>query len=196
MKKLFFTLLLISVSAFAAQAQTQDPVETTRASYVRPNVEKRFKRYVNDTVGPTAWIGIGSAAVFSTAFNSPKEWGKSGEGFGKRVASSFGRNAIRNTVIYGLDEALKLDSGFYRSTKRDVGSRVANALLSSVTARRPDGKRVIGIPRIVGAYTADLAANELWYPSRYNWRYGFRDGTITIGVTAMVNLFREFAFKK
>jgi len=198
MKKIILSLLLTLVSAFAVAAQAPDPVPTAtpQPSYVRPPAEKRFKRYVNDTVGAVAWIGIVSGAAFSTAFNSPEEWGKSGEGFGRRVASNFGRNVVRNTVMYGLDEAFKLDSGFYLSTERDVGSRVGNAFLSVVTARKANGKRTVGVPRIVGTYTADVVANQFWYPARFDWKDGMKRGGISLGVNAAFNLVREFILKK
>lgn len=198
MKKIILSLLLTLVSAFAVAAQAPDPVPTTtpQPSYVRPTAEKRFKRYVNDTVGPVAWIGIVSGAAFSTAFNSPEEWGKSGEGFGRRVASNFGRIVARNTVMYGLDEAFKLDSGFYLSTERDVGSRVGNAFISVVTARKANGKRTVGVPRIVGTYTADVVANQFWYPARFDWKDGMKRGGISLGVNAAFNIVREFILKK
>ncbi|MBP6003513.1 MAG: hypothetical protein KA746_08790 [Pyrinomonadaceae bacterium] len=204
MKKLFFTLLLTSVSAFTvaaqakAQAQAPDPLPaaTPQPTYVRPTAEKRFKRYVKDTVGPQAWIGIVSGAAFATASNSPEEWGRSGEGFGRRVASNFGRNVVRNTVIYGLDEALKLDSTYYRSPKSGVGSRVGNALISAVTARKANGKRTVGIPRIVGTYTADVVANQFWYPARFDWKDGMKRGGISLAANAAFNLVREFIFRK
>ncbi len=198
MKKLLITLLLTSVSAFTIAAQAPDPAPAAvnQSTYVRPNAEKRFKRFVKDTVGPTAWIGIGAGAAFATASDSPKEWGRSGEGFGRRVASNLGKNVMRNTIIYGLDEALKLDSGYYRSSKRDVGSRIGNALLSTVTARKANGKRTVGVPRIVGTFTANVAANEMWYPARYDWKDGMKRGGISLGVNAMFNLVKEFIFKK
>ena len=126
-------------------------------------------------------VGIVTGAGFSTAVDSPKEWGRTWDGFGKRVASNFGRNAIRSTAIYALDESLKLDSHFYQSEKRDVGSRVANAFVSTVTARKPSGKRVLGVPRIAATYTSDVIASELWYPARYDWKDGMRNGTISSG---------------
>lgn len=198
MKKVLLTLLLTTVSAIAAFAQTPDPTPASidQTTYVRPNAEKRFKRFVNDTVGPTAWIGIGARAAFTTASNSPEEWGRSATGFGRRVASDVGKNVIRNTVIYGLDEALKLDSGYYRSTKRDLKSRVGNAFISTVTARKANGKRTVGVPRIVGTFTANIAASELWYPARYDWKDGMRRSGISLGVNAMFNLVKEFVFKK
>jgi len=193
------SILLLSTGMLTATAFGQSAPQASAPSsstYVRPNAEKRFKRYVDDTVGPQAWIGIVSGAAFSIATNNPEEWGKSGEGFGRRVASNLGRNAVRNTVMYGLDEALKLDSGYYRSTKRDAGSRIGNALISTVTARKTNGKRTVGVPRIVGAYTADVVARQFWYPERYDWKDGMKRGGISLGVNAAFNLVREFIFKK
>ncbi len=198
MKIILFLHVLLFLGCAAASAQTGSSASTTAGptDYSRPSADKRFKRFVNDTVGPFAWVGVGAAAAFSTAGNSPKEWGRTTDGFGRRFASNFGKTVIRNTVIYGMDEALKLDSHNYRSTKRDVGSRVTNALLSTVTARTANGKRTIGLPRIVGTYSANMIASEAWYPSRYNWKDGFRTGSISLGANALFNLVREFVFKR
>lgn len=194
-KTILVWLSVLTISA-ASFAQTPAPSNGNQAAYVRPNAEKRFKRYVNDTVGLYTWAGIVTVAGFGTAFNNPKEWGKSWDGFGRRVASNFGRNAIKSTAIYALDESLRLDSHFYRSKKRDVGSRIANAFLSTVTSRKPSGKRVLGVPRIAGTYTSDVIASQLWYPARYDWKDGMRNGTVSLGINSMFNLLREFVLKK
>ena len=194
MKKLIFILVLTSVCAFTVSAQTT-PTDN-QASYVRPTAEKRFKRFVNDTVGPFAWVGVAASSGFSTIRNEPEEWERSAKGFGKRFASSFGKNVIRNTAIYGIDEVLKIDSHFYRSKKRDLGSRVGNAIASTFTARTASGKRTVGVSRIVGTYTANIIAAEAWYPPRYNWKDGMKSGTISLGINSLFNLVKEFAFKK
>ncbi len=180
---------VFALSKYEPSAQTQVP-------YIRPTSERRFKRYINNVVGPFTLLGIAASAGIQTATNEPEEWGKKAEGFGRRIASNFGRTAIRETAIYGLDEALKLDSGFYRSQNRDAGSRIKNALLSTVTARKSNGKRTIGVPRLVGTYAANIIAAEAWYPARYNYKDGVRSGTISLGINTAFNLFREFIFKK
>jgi len=167
-----------------------------QSSYVRPDSKTRFKRYMNGTVGPYAIARQVAGAGISTWRNSPEEWGGQWEGFGKRVASSFGKNVIKQTTIYGLDEALKFDSHYYRSQKKGVSSKIKNALLSPVTARNSKGKRVLGVPRLVGTYTASITAAETWYPDRYNWKDGVRNGTISLGMNAAFNLFKEFVWKK
>lgn len=178
---------------------TSEPVQTSSAqtsAYTRPTAEKRFKRYVNSVIGPYALVGTTFSAGIATATNEPEEWGKKWEGFGRRFASNLGRNAIGNTTTYALDEALKLDSTFYRSQKRDAGSRIKNAFLSTVTARKPNGKRIIGIPRLVGTYTGHIVAAEAWFPPRFDYKDGLRSGTISLGVNSAINLLREFVFKK
>lgn len=217
MKFIFTLLLLLMTTSFtAAQApgQNTEPKEPSgvvtkksaisaadagvrqNQTYVRPGSEKRFKRFASETFGPFALAGNAAAAGFVTLINEPEEWGKKLDGFGRRFASNLGTNVLKNTAIYGLDEALKLDSSFYRSKKRDIGSRISNAFLSTVTARKPTGKRTVGAPRLVGTYTATIIAAETWYPSRYDWKDGVRRGTISLGVDAAFNLVKEFIWKK
>lgn len=164
--------------------------------YTPPTAKVRQKRFVNSVFGPlalgknVAWAGIG------TWRNSPEEWGDKWEGFGRRVASNFGKNVIKQSTIYGLDAAFKIDSHYYRSQKKDVGSRVLNALISPVTARNRDGKRVFGISRIAGTYTSSIIAAETWYPDRFNYKDGLKSGTLSLGLNGVYNLVKEFVWKK
>lgn len=168
----------------------------TSTGYTRPDGKTRAKRYFNSMFGPFSLARSVATAGISTWRNSPEEWGPHWEGFGKRFASNIGRSVIRNSVMFGMDEALKVDSHFYRSQKRDAKSRIVNALISPVTARKPDGKRTIGLPRIAGTYTASIVAAETWYPDRYDYKDGLRNGTISLGFNAAFNLVKEFIWKK
>ena len=174
----------------------QRPFDNPAAAYVRPDAKTRQKRYVSSMVGPFALGRTVATAGISTWRNSPEEWGDRWEGFGRRVASNFGKNAIKQSTIYGLDEAFKYDSNYYRSKDKRVGARVRNALISPVTARDRSGKRVVGVPRLVGTYTSNIVAYETWYPARYDWKDGVKSGTISLGFNAAFNLFKEFVWKK
>lgn len=226
MKKALFTCILTLAGVFLVTAQSVVPIKsdspvdlksdttvqkadlpdaedgkaTNRSGkqnpYVRPDATTRFKRYVNSLVGPVALGRNIASAGYSTWRNSPEEWGTQWEGFGKRVASNFGKSVIKQTTIYGLDEVLKLDSHYYRSDKKDFGSKLKNALISPVTARKRDGSRTIGIPRLVGTYTSSIVAYETWYPARFDWKDGVRSGTISLGISAAFNVFKEFVLKK
>lgn len=146
--------------------------------------------------GPMALGKDVLSAGWSTWRNSPEEWGDHWEGFGRRFASSVGKGIIKGTIVYGLDESFKLDSHYYRSKNKSAGARIKNALISPVTARDRNGKRVLGFPRLVGGYTASIVAAETWYPARYNYKDGLKTATISLGLEAAFNLVKEFIWKK
>jgi hypothetical protein len=165
-----------------------DPFNT----YVFPTRRQRLDHYVSDTVGPMRLTGITFSAAIDQWRDNPEEWGQGMKGYGKRFASSFGRNAIQQSVTYGLDEALGLDTGFQRSTREGVVARVKHAFLESVTSRTKSGRRVISAPRLVGVYTGAIVATETWYPERYSYKDGLRIGTGTLITGFGINLVREF----
>jgi hypothetical protein len=184
-------------AVLSEKADKADKASQLKSSgYVRPTAKKRFIGYVNGMVGPVALGKDIATAGYSTWRNSPEEWGNHWEGFGRRFASNVGKGIIKQTVSYGLEEAFKLDSKYYRSQKKDFGSRVSNALVSTVTARDKNGKRVFGFPKIIGGYAASITAAEMWYPSRFDWKDGVKNGTISLGFTAAFNLVKEFIWKK
>ena len=162
-------------------------------NYIRPNAKTRFNRYVNRMVG-TGLIGVGASTVVQQISETPLEWEKNSKGFMRRFGSNLTTNAISETTAYALEESLKLDSKFYKSKKKDFGSRLKNAVLSSFTARRPNGKRVFNPSRIAGRYTANVIAAETWYPERYSYKDGLRRGTRGIGFNIGLNFLREFIF--
>src|SRR5215213_9597308 len=77
---------------------TPQPQPTPASTYVFPDKHQRFRRYVKSMVGP---FRLGRTA-FSAGINqwrdNPEEWEQGASGYGKRFASSFGRNVIRQTV--------------------------------------------------------------------------------------------------
>lgn len=165
-------------------------------TYVRPTREQRLKRYLSDSFGVPAVIGAAFGATFNQIGNNPPEWKKTVGGFGKRYASSYGTNAIRNTISYGLSEAFKLDNRFEKSGQKNLGKRLTHAFVGSYTTRTKTGGRIPDFPYFVGTYSASIIANQVWYPKRYGYQDGLRDGTISLGVRFGVNLLREFIFPK
>jgi hypothetical protein len=196
-------LLVFSCSELFAQTEpTPSPAPKVKtdigkpsADYVRPDGKTRAKRYVNSMFGPESLAKAVGTAGISTWRNSPEEWGPGWEGFGKRFASNVGKGIIKNSMMYGMDEAFKLDSHYYRSEKRDAGSKIKNAVISPFTARKANGKRVFGFPRIAGTYASNIIASETWYPNR-DYKDGLRSGTISLGFNVAFNIFKEFVWKK
>ena len=169
--------------------------QTTPPDYVFPTANERFKRYVKDTVGPMRLLRTAAGAGIQQWQDSPEEWGQGMEGYGKRFASGMGRNAIQQTVTYGLDSAFHLDTGFRRSKREGFFPRLKDALMENVTSRTRSGKRVLSAPRLVGVYTGSVVASETWYPDRYSYKDGLRQGTRTLAIGFGINVVREFLIK-
>lgn len=191
-------ILLASLNIFAqtnnqSESKTTASANTTASTaYTRPDAEERFKKYLKRTIGPTAFISPVLGSTFRQIRNSPEEWGGKSAGFARRFGDSIGRNVIKQTVTYGLDEAFKLDSNYYKSPKKDFKSRLSNAFLSSFTARNERGKRVVGVPTIVGTYSSAIVANEVWMPKRFDYKDGLKSGSISFVTRIGFNLIREF----
>ena len=174
------------------KSQTTTDNQTTTQDYVFPSEKERFKRYINNMVGPFRLVRTAASAGIAQWQDSPEEWGQGMKGYGKRYASGLGQNAIQQTVTYGLDEALNLDTGFKKSTREGFFPRVKDALVQNVTSRNRDGKRVVSVPRFAGVYTGSVVARETWYPERYSYKDGLRNGTATLITGFGINLIREF----
>ena len=183
-----------SSSASASQDQSPSAQPSPTPAYVFPDNAERFRRYVKSTVGPFALLRSATSAGIAQANDSPEEWEQGMKGYGKRFASSLGRRAIQQTVTYGLDEALDLDTGFKKSTRSGFFPRFKDALLENVTSHNRSGKRVVGVPRFVGVYTGSVIAAETWYPQRYSYKDGVRSGTKSLLTGIGINLIREFVF--
>ena len=177
-----------TVGATTTTKLKSDPYDT----FVFPTHRERFDRYVKDTVGPFRLTRSAVAAGLDQWRDTPEEWGQGMKGFGKRYASSLGRNAIQQTVTYGLDEALGVDSSFHRSGREGLMPRVKHAFLETITSRTKSGNRIISAPKLAGVYTGAIVATETWYPERYSYKDGLRMGTGTLLTSFGINLVREF----
>ena len=173
-------------------AQSGANQSASQSAFVFPTKRERFNRYVLSVVGPSSLLSTGISAGIYQWRDRPVEWGQGASGYGKRYASEFGRNAIQQTVIYGLDTAMGLDTGFRKSNRKEFFPRMTDALAENVTSRTRTGKRVFSVPRISGVYAGGIISAETWYPERYNYKEGLRRGTVSLLAGFGINLIREF----
>ena len=130
-------------------------------------------------------------AALAQAKDTPPEWGRGLEGFGRRYASLVGQSIIQEGVTYGLSEALTVDSRFHKSKKHGFFPRAGDALGQSVTSRRANGGRVLSAPLLAG-YAVGGLGMMTWYPQRYTYKDGLGYGVLALTSRAGVNLIREF----
>ena len=164
--------------------------------YQFPTARERFRAYGSDTIGPLALLWVGGRAGIAQIWDDPTEWRGDIGGYGRRLASTFGDSLIKKTLEYGLNEALHRDSRYYRCSCQGFMPRLAHAVKSTLAARNREGRYVFSVPTLAANYTAEIIVTEAWYPDRYSYKDGLRNGNWALLGRLGFNAVREFILKK
>lgn len=157
-----------------------------------PGPEDKLQRYLRQTISSQALFGSALKGAFNQAFDFSGDWGGGPDAFARRSVSHVGQHVLRNSVRFGLDSALGVDSRYRPSTADRFLPRLGHALLSTVVATKDTGGYTVGVPNLTAAYGAAFAAN-LWYPqSKASTHDALMRGTLSLGWTAGKNVLSEF----
>ena len=160
--------------------------------YAPPTPAERWRYLYNDALSPGAFGVHAAAAGLSHAIDSVPEWGQGGEGYGRRLGWVVVNNVAQSAIESGAAAALHEDTGYYRCACSGLWRRSAHALVSQITARRPDGTRGFSFSRPAGAYGGAMVAASI-LPKRFTLSGdGVRDGTWNYALGFPLNLLREF----
>ncbi|MGA7398456.1 MAG: hypothetical protein WCC99_16620 [Candidatus Sulfotelmatobacter sp.] len=202
-------VLLLAVPAMSLLAGAQSLVDAGDPSgivvnpipappdliYTRPTQKTKIRNYAFDTFGPYPIAGAAFAAGIGQAYNTPPEWKQGAEGFTKRIGSDFGIAAVSTTMRYGLAQAFKEDTLYYRCECKSVFPRLRHAVISTLTARRgDDGHRVFSFPALIAPYAGTMTAVYAWYPGRYDAEDALRMGNYTMLGYVGGNIALEFFY--
>lgn len=164
-------------------------------TYVRPTQRIMVSNYAFDTFGPYPIVGAAFAAGVNQFTNSPPEWNQGVEGYSKRFGSNFGIAAVTTTTRYGLAQAFREDTMYYRCECSGFFPRLRHAAISTLTGRHgDDGHRVFSIPALVAPYAGTMTAVYGWYPNRFGAKDAFRMGNYTMLVYMGGNVGLEFLY--
>jgi hypothetical protein len=164
-------------------------------TYLQPTERMKVNNYIFDAFGPYPIVGVAFAAGINQWSNAPPEWGQGAEGFGKRFGSDFAIEAIGTTVRYGLAEAFKGDTLYYRCDCSGPFLRLRHAVVSTVTGRRgQDGHRVFSFSALAAPYAGSMIAVYGWYPDRFGAKDAFRMGNYTLLGNMGGNIALEFFY--
>jgi hypothetical protein len=164
-------------------------------SYVRPTEGTKAVNYAFDTFGPYPVAAAVVTAGINQFTNSPPEWGEGAEGFGKRFGSDFGISAMATSAHYGLAEALREDTLYYRCECGGVFPRLGHAVVSTFTGRHgEDGHRAFSFSALVAPYAGSMIAVYAWYPDRFGAKDAFRMGNYSLLTYMGGNIALEFFY--
>jgi hypothetical protein len=178
--------VLLHAQALADAADAPGTIPTTTSAtpdlvYTRPTQAIKLHNYLFDAFGPYPIIGAAGAAGINQAYNTPPEWKQGVEGYSRRFGSDFGIAAISTTARYGLAQAFRQDTLYYRCQCKGVLPRLGHAVISTLTARQGnDGHRVFSFPALVAPYAGTMTAIYAWYPDRYSAKDALRMGNYTM----------------
>lgn len=155
--------------------------------------QHRTSEYRKKTFGRQAVVGSTATAAVNHIRNAPHEWGRGGSGFAKRVGSSLGEHAVKNTIAYGVAGLRHEDLKYHRSGKHGFGPRLKTALVSTVVTRKTTtGKRTVASGRLAGNMGSGIVSRA-WQPARLRTlSSGAATGGMMLGADATSNVVQEF----
>ena len=175
----------------AVLAQTAQPDLT----YQRPSQKTQATNYLFDAFGPYPIVGSAVAAGINQYGNEPPEWSQGVGGYSRRLGSNYGIAIAATSARYGLAEALKEDTLYYRCECTGIGPRARHAVLSTFVVRRGnDGHRVFSIPALIAPYAGTMTAVYAWYPNRFGAMDAFRMGNYSLLAYIGSNIGLEFFY--
>lgn len=164
--------------------------DSTAAKNATPKQSSRMHAYVLDLIGPGAIVWIGVGAAIDQSQNDPREWGKTGSGFGKRLASSAGSRFAQVTARHGLAAAMGRSVGYRRCTCTDSGDRITHGVVYTFIDYDRHGRRQFSEPRVAGALAAGFSP-LIWHPE-YSVGRAAANSAASLALSAAGNVAREF----
>lgn len=155
--------------------------------------KERWDKYVKDTfTGWPVYAASLGAALGDQATNTPEQWGKSWEGYAKRVGTQYASFAIQTSVYEG-GSALFRNEGRYVACQCKGGWRRAGYAFQMSFLTYHNQKKVLDVPQFAAAYAAGMIP-VLWYPQGYSVSaQGVQNGTYQLGFVVLVRQIQEFA---
>lgn len=167
------------------------PKEAPLLSLTGYQRERLFVRQTFTT--PGIYIKSGFLALLEQANGTPYEWGGGLEGYGRRLASNYGRTAIQNVFSTTGNAALRYEPRYDRCHCVGFGPRTRHALIRNfLTYNRTESELRPQLALYGGAFGAGLVSS-IWQPRSNLWTEGY-NGMLTQAAFGMLsNWIGEFA---
>jgi len=132
-------------------------------SYAPLTPGARVRDYLKDSFNPIYLVTGSAGAGIGQWRDSPHEWGQGGQGFGRRLASSYAQHLTTDTLLFATSSLLHEDNRYVPSPHAGVKARIAYALKSTFQARHDDGSTHFSISRMSSMAGSSLISRT-WQP--------------------------------
>ncbi len=131
----------------------------------------RLKWFVLSTAGVESLLVAGPfSAGWGTAFDHPKEYGTSWEGFGQRYGMRLTGISTGNAIEASVGALWGEDPRYFRTQGEPFKKRALNVVDLTFRAYRPDGERHFAYARMAGNVGNNFLSNTWRVPSDNDWQ--------------------------
>jgi len=156
------------------------------------NFGERAHLYGAEVLQSNSIIAPGVGATFGQLQNSPQEWGPGGAIYARRVADGISRQAVAESIRFGLAAFDGEDPRYHRSEESGFFSRTRHVLVESFTSQTADGGRMPAFSKFAGAYGSAFLSTA-WHPeARYDPNWALRRGSSAFAAGVGLQLVQEF----
>ena len=124
---------------------------------------ERFRWFGCSSVGPESLAGGLVSAGFSTAFNTPREYGPHWEGFGKRYGLRLTGVSTGNAIEGGLGAALGEEPRYFRAPGQPFKTRVGHTIKMTFVTENRNGGLTPAYARLAAIPASNFLSNA-WRP--------------------------------
>ena len=158
-----------------------------------PDQHDHLQDFKNKLIWKGPLIKTLLSAGFNEIRNSPHEWGRGLDGFGKRAGSAFAKRTVKASVELAASEWTHEDLHYHRQGTGTVMSRIRHAIVTTYWVPRDDGPgHTLAVGRIAGSFATPQVA-RLWMPDRINGSNAALQSTAaTVGLDLGLNILYEF----
>jgi hypothetical protein len=161
------------------------------------SAKQKYRLAWRSMIDPFTFGVTATTAGFQQAQNDYSEYGQGVQGYAKRFGAAYVDN-VAGTFIGGavLPSLLKQDPRYFYKGTGSTGSRILYALTRSVICRGDNQRWQFNYSAVLGSLASGGISN-LYYPDKDRGAaLVFENTLISIGESAVVNIFQEFVIRK
>jgi hypothetical protein len=147
--------------------------------------------YGNRVLGPRSLLRDVATAGYSQLRGRPTEWSKSWQGYGNRLASRLGTQAIAQTIVLGVSVIRdERPAHFTLCECTGTTERLGHALVTPLMMETPQGQHLSLLAPASEIVSAILVTSLL--PGGFALRSGLASGAVGVAASALGAVAREF----
>ena len=154
--------------------------------------KEKLRYMLRATYEPESIMFSLAGAGIKQARDSVPEWGQGVEGYGRRLASSFGHKIIKRNIQFGIGTLLHEDPRYFCSGSSGVWRRSFYAASRAFVSNKDGGGIRPGYSKLIAAFGGAYVSRQ-WHPERKRKMSEYLISTaISIGIDTAKNVFNEF----